>query len=403
MKCSLNVLFVDNSEEALQGLARLLAACGLPWTARFAQSGGQALSSLSLQPCDVLVADVNLPDMSGVELLERVRESNPLTLRILLAPYSGGGTVSGLLKSAHQLLSKPCPAVQLLDAVQTSCRLRDLYMNEAVRAAVHQLGHLPVLPKIYNDLRHELAKDDFSVRTLGNIISQDLGLTAGILKIVNSAYFGLVRRVDSPHQAVALLGAGMLKGLVIYEQVFKMLDPAKYSDLNIERLWSHSLDAARCCRMLARVVGQDSGETEDAFLAGLLHDLGKIVLHEGAPDGYRRALHLAASESISLVEAEASVFGATHAEIGAYVLGLWGFDAQVVQPIAAHHRPSLHGTVDPVTAILHCTDVLLHDMSRRQNGQAIPDLDQAYLDICGLGDQEPIWRQMIADELLQPA
>lgn len=399
MDCSLNVLFVDDNEQLLHSLARLLAARGLPWDARFAQSGSKALASLDQHPCDVVVSDANLPDMAGSELLDRIKDGWPLTLRILLTARTEDSVVSGLLKSAHQLLSTPCPALQLLDAVQTACRLGGLYMNEAVRTVVHKLDHLPVVPKIYTELRTELAKEDFTVQAVGNIIAQDMGLTAGILKIVNSPYFGLSRRVDSPHQAVTILGANMLKGLVLYEQIFKTLDPNKYPDFNVERLWSHSLDAARCCRALAKSEGKKGREAEDAFLAGLLHDMGKIVLNEGASSEYIHVLRKSQAENLPLVEAEIALLGTTHAEIGAYVLGLWGFDFPVVQPIAAHHEPSRYGEKDLITAILHCTDVFLHDIYHQKSGHSALTLDEHYMVAGGLSERMSDWQEIIVAEL----
>lgn len=398
MDGSLRILFIDENEQMRSSLARLATARQSSWTTRFTQSGRQALASLAEQTCDVVVTEMILPDMTGYDLLEQVKTHWPLTMRILLTSRSEDNIVSSLLKCAHQLLSTPCPALKLLDAVQTSYHLRALYMNEAVRTVVHKLDHLPVVPKIYADLRSEMAKEDFSLQALGDIVAQDMGLTSGLLKIVNSPYFALSRRIDSPHQAVAFLGANMLKGFVIYEQVFKTLDAAKYPNFDVTRLWSHSLEAARCCRSLAKIEGHSERESGTAFLAGLLHDLGKIVLNESAPEEYIRVLRKSQGENIPLVEAEMALLGTTHAEIGAYVLGLWGFELPVVQPIAAHHEPSAHGEATPLTAILHCTNVFLHDIYCSKNGHAALSLDMDYLTSHGLAERLPNWWQIIAAE-----
>lgn len=398
MDANPHILFVDENEQMRSSLARLVTARQPSWAARFAQSGNQALAILAEQPCGVVVTEAILPDMTGCALLEKVKNHWPLTMRILLTSRSEDSVVSSLLKCAHQLLSTPCPARELLDAVQASCHLRDLYMNEVVRTVLHKLDHLPVVPKIYADLRSELAKEDFSLQTLGKIVGQDMGLTSGLLKIVNSPYFSLSRRIESPHQAVTFLGANMLKGLVIYEQVFKTLDPAKYPTFDVERLWSHSLEAARCCRSLAKTEGLSGREVENAFLAGLLHDLGKIVLNEGAPEKYIHVLRKSQIENIPLVEAEMALLGTTHAQIGAYVLGLWGFELSVVQPIAAHHEPSAHGETTPLTAILHCTNVFLHDIYCNKNGHAALSMDVDFLTSHGLDERLTDWREIIAAE-----
>lgn len=395
---SLNILFVDGNKHLLRSLARVTAASGQPWQASFAQSGSNALASLSGHNFDVIVSDANLPDMSGCELLEHVRTHCPLSLRILMTEQAQNQTVFALLKCAHQLLTKPCPTQLLLDAVHSAYRLRALFMNPEVRRTVHQLDQLPVIPAVYAQLNTELAKDDFTVQAVGDIIAQDMGLTAGILKIINSAYFGLSRRVDSPQQAVTILGANMLKGLVVYDQVFKAMDPGKYPNFDVRRLWTHCLDAARSCRTVALAAGLTRQDAENAFLAGLLHDIGKIVLNEGAPDMYLHILKTSQTDNRPLVEVEQAELKTTHAEIGAYILGLWGFEDSVIQPIAAHHRPSLYEASTNVTSILHVVNVCLHDSYRQHAHRPAHQLDTDFLHSSGTAQYVEEWCNLITAE-----
>lgn len=397
MDCNPSVLFVDDNESMLRSLARLLTGQQSKWTVLFARSGQEALSILADQACDVVVSDANLPDMTGCMLMDQIRDARPQTLRIILTSRSEDGIVSGLLQSAHQLLSTPCPAERLVNAVQTTCRLRDLYMNRSVRTMIHKMTHLPVVPKIYTDLRAELGKENFTLQAAGDIIAQDMGLTADLLKIVNSSYFSLARRIDSPRQAVTILGVTMLTGLVLHQQLLKTLDPAKYPGFNVERLWAHSLEVARWVRTIAKREGLQGHDVENAFLAGLFHDLGKIVLNEGVPDEYIHVLRKSQTENIPLVAAESAVLGVTHAEIGAYVLGLWDFDHAVVRAIAAHHEPSRHEDAGTVSTILHCVNVFLHDMYIKNTGHHPLALDEEYIAAQGMTDTVCVWQNAISD------
>jgi putative nucleotidyltransferase with HDIG domain len=342
--CKLSVLFVDDDARMLSSLGRLVTARHLDWAVRFVTGGRAALNALQEAPCDVVVCDADLHDMSGSALLAQVKDRWPLTLRVLLTEQMTSKPASSLLQAAHQLLAKPCPADQLVEAVESACSLRCLYMNEAVLSIVHRLEHLPVLPRVYMELVEELRRSECSAASLGTIIARDMGLAAGILKLINSPYFGLSRRVESPQQAVSFLGVGILQGLVIYEKVFKTMDPGKYPGFNVERLWAHCLDTARCLKAVAKSAGLGGRDLDQAFNAGLLHDIGKVVLAEGCPGEFAQVLRKCQTDNIPLVEAEAALLGVTHAEVGAYVLGLWGFPRAVVDAIAGHHEPCRFGS-----------------------------------------------------------
>lgn len=368
--CKLSVLFIDGDRHVHQSLTRLIKAKQLPLTLLFAGSGGDAVEKLSRQPCDVVVSEARLPDMDGLDLLGRVMERWPLALRILMTAESRESTMHGLLKYAHQLMPKPIPPDQLLESLQISCRLRFLLADERLRTVVHRMKHLPVVPRIYTELTRELRKESCSVQSLGKIIAQDMSLASGILKLVNTPFFGLSRHIETPQQAVSILGANLIRGLVLSAQVFMIMDPAKNPDFNAEKLWAHSTDAARCCRAVMKSQNLDGREAEDAFLAGLLHDIGKLVLMEGCPDEYLGVLARSRSANIPVAEAEMETLGVTHAQVGGYLLGLWGFSEPVIIAIAQHHGVAHGPGGSLLTAVLHAVDVFLHDRHARSSGEA---------------------------------
>lgn len=400
--CKLNILFVDGDRHVYQSLTRLIMAKKLPLTLVFAGSGVEATERLSSQPCNVIVTDARLPDMDGMALLRQITEHWPMSLRILMTAESQESTVYGLLTYAHQLMTKPIPPEQLLESLQLACRLRFLLMNERLREVVHRMEHLPVVPRIYMELTKELRKESCSVQSVGKIIAQDMSLTSGILKLVNTSFFGLTRRIETPQQAVSVLGANLIRGLVLSEQVFKAMDPAKYPDFDAEKLWAHSMDAARCCRAVMKSEGIGGRAVEDAFLAGLLHDVGKVVLMEGCPAEYLGVLKKSRATNTPLVEAEAEMLGVTHAHVGAYLLGLWGFSEPAIIAIAQHHGLAQGPGGSLLTAVLHAVDVFLHDRYVRSSGYSRHTIRRDVLSQGGWEQLLEKWTLTVQDELDTP-
>jgi putative nucleotidyltransferase with HDIG domain len=399
MSGNLSVLFVDADRRVHQSLRRIVVARNLPFDLFYATSSAQARQILSARICDVIVSDANLPDMEGSGLLAQVQERWPMSLRILMTEEGGMRVISSLLASAHQLLTKPATPECLLNTILAALRLRFLLMDSRLREIVHRLEHLPVVPAVYTALTRELQRENCSNQSVAEIVSRDMSLTTAILKVVNTPFFGLSRRVDEPLQAVNILGANLVRGLVLSEGVLRPQDPDMYPGFNTEQLWGHCLLTARCCRAVMRQECPTGPAVEDAFLAGLLHDVGKIVLAEGCPEDYVGILKESQARNVPLALVEAETLGVTHAQIGAYLLGLWGFSESVVIAIAQHHGPVPGSPLSLLSAVLHVVDVSLHDCYVRASGYAPHDPDEQLLDLAGGTDTRERWKTLVESEL----
>jgi putative nucleotidyltransferase with HDIG domain len=396
---NITVLFVDDDKRVHQSLRRIMVGRSLPIDLLAASSAAEARQILSERACEVIVTDASLPDMEGSDLLALVQERWPLTLRILMTADGGTRIISSLLVSAHQLLTKPVTPECLLATIQSASRLRFLLMDSRLREIVHRLEHLPVVPSVYTALTRELQSEGCSNQSVARIVSRDMSLTTAILKVVNTPFFGLSRRVDEPLQAVNILGANLVRGLLLSEGVFRPQDPDMYPGFNTEQLWGHCLAAARCCRAVMRVECPTGPAVEDAFLAGLLHDVGKIVLAEGCPEDYVGILKGSQARNMPLNEVEAEILGVTHAQVGAYLLGLWGFSENVVIAIAQHHGHTSGPPLSLLSAVLHVVDVALHERYVRSNGYA-PHLPAGpFLDIAGGPEALERWKEVVNSEL----
>jgi putative nucleotidyltransferase with HDIG domain len=313
--------------------------------------------------------------------------------RIVLSGYADQSLVLRSVGVAHRYLAKPCALDDLQNIISRAMALRRMLANSSLRALVSQLSTIPSLPRVYQELMAEIQSSTASLKELGQIVAQDVAMTAKILQIVNSAFFGLPRRVADPVQAVCLLGIDVLKALVMTVHVFPEPSVGSLKELGLHDLWKHSAETAALAKALASAEGCEREVCDHALMAGLLHDAGKLILAANQTERYREALRLSAERGIEPCAAEQEVFGATHAEVGAYLLGLWGLCESTVEAVAFHHQPALCQTTGfvPLTAV-HVANAL-HDARARPDDEQPPrGLDQDYLRKCGLGDRWATWR-----------
>lgn len=388
-----SILFVDDEPSVLDGLRRMLYPMRHEWDMAFVTSGQGAMNLMAERPFEVIVSDIRMPGMDGAELLTKVRQKHPQLVRIVLSGHSAKETVLRLVGSAHQYLSKPCDAETLKSTISRAVTLRDLLGNESLKQLISQMKSLPSLPSLYAEVIEEVRNPNGSIKKVGEIISKDVGMTAKVLQLVNSAFFGLSRHVSSPVQAAGLLGFETLQSLVLAVNVFSQFDRAKSHTFCIESFWRHSMETGTAAKQIAAAENASEQVAADALMAALLHDAGKLMLAQEAAEPYQEALALADSKGIPHWEAEQEILGATHAEAGAYLLGLWGLPDPIVEAVAYHHCPShtMCNSLIPLTAV-HVANALVHERTAGEDDGGVSRLDLDYLSQIGLVDRLPAWR-----------
>jgi putative nucleotidyltransferase with HDIG domain len=334
------ILFVDDDPGAVQELKKMLKPMSNEWEMEFAVSGEDAMNFMAESPFDVIVSDMHMPEMNGVELLDAVMECYPETVRIIHSGHSDKEMVLQSVKSAHQFLMKPCDAETMKYTIERTCRLRDLLRNEALKKIVTGIKNLPSLPSLYNLIVAEMQSPEASLKKVGHIISQDVSMSAKILQLVNSAFFGLPQKITDPQQAAVYLGIDTLKALVLSIHVFSSsTEDAESCGFSLVKMWRHSLRTARLARDIARAETSDGKAAEEAMIAGMLHDIGKLILLK-VPRQYEQVMDFIETTGCDSAEAEYTIMKTSHAELGAYLLGLWGLPDNIVEPVAFHHNPS---------------------------------------------------------------
>jgi len=384
------ILFVDDEINILQGLRRLLRPFAQNWRMEFASSGAEALAKLAAEPADVVVSDMRMPGMDGAQLLEEVRQRHPATMRIILSGYSDREIVLRSIGAAHRYLSKPCTPEALRQAIQASERARAALRHETVRTMVSDMNCVPSLPSVYEALMHELESPNASLVRVADIVERDPGMTAQVLRVCNSLLFGLRTEVSSAPMAVTLMGLRTVASLFLSMQIFKQFDVSSAAGQILRSVCDHSLSTAWLAREIARAEGCSTRLTEDAFTAGLLHDVGKLLLVANFPDLYKEVLVTAEAGRSTPSEAERIVFGADHAEVGSFLLGLWGLPQVLVDAVASHHQlPDREPQFD-ATTIVHIADAI--DQESHDNGPS--GLDVAMLTTLGVAGRLDAWRQL---------
>ena len=286
------LLFVDDESKLLEGLQRMLRPMRHEWEMSFVQTAQEALEHLSRDAFDVIVSDMRMPGMDGAQLLGNVMKRYPLMVRIILSGHSDQELALNSVKAAHQFLSKPCDPETLKSVILRACSLRDLLTEKSIKQFVSNMTSLPSLPSLYLEMMEELRSPNASLHRVGEIISKDIGMTAKILQLVNSAFFGLPRNVSSPSQAVTLLGLDTVRGLVLSIHIFQQLNPEKMLLLSLDKLWRHSLRTGIFAKTIAKEENQIQHVIDDSFTAGLLHDMGKPILSMNFPESYQEIQNL---------------------------------------------------------------------------------------------------------------
>jgi HD-like signal output (HDOD) protein len=394
---SLRLLFVDDEPRVLDGLRRMLRPLRGEWEMHFATSGAEALALMEEAAFHVVVTDMRMPEMDGAELLDRVRELHPDVVRIVLSGHSDEETILRAVGPSHRYLSKPCDPETLQRTIASSRSLVGILSDERLRALVGQLRALPSQPELYQKLIAALRDPETSTRDVGRIVAGDPAMTAQVLRLVNSSYFGLFEEVTRPERAVGLLGMTTVASLLLGFQLVQQADIGTLERLGLGWVWPHSVATAALARRIAESETGDAKIADDAFAAGMVHDAGLLILATNFEERYARLLGDAGSDSDAMADAERQAHGVDHAVVGAYVLRLWGLPETVIEAVAFHHEParSLDLSFSALTAV-HAADAL----EREERGSGAARLgDASYLDRVGVSGRWESWRALRSPEL----
>jgi HD-like signal output (HDOD) protein/CheY-like chemotaxis protein len=400
------ILFVDDERLILDGLQRMLRPCRKDWDMTFVECGEAALAALAANPFDVIVTDMRMPRMDGAQLLAVVKERFPSVIRIVLSGYFERDAALRAAGVAHRYVAKPCEPAKLREAIERCCGLSLYVKDDATIRLLGAIGELPSMPHSCASILKALDDPEVPVKEIGRIVGQDVASTAKVLQLVNSAFFGPPHAITNVQMAVSYLGLDILKTLVLSAGVFQTFRRERHTPgFSFEGFQQHSQLVAT----IAARLPVPKKLVSTAVVAALLHDTGILVLSSHLASDFDHALSISLEEGRPLHRVEAELTGTTHAEVGAYLLGIWGLPEVIVDAVAHHHSPRTEHSTKPgleVRAAVYVADILAQEQLLTQSRgypQAHDNLDMEYLAELGVADEVPAWRAMTAEVCGSPA
>ncbi|MCA9512398.1 MAG: response regulator [Myxococcota bacterium] len=384
------LLFVDDEPDVLGALRQSLRRERRRWDIDFAQGGPAALERLAAAPFDVVVTDMRMPEMDGAELLSRVKRDHPGAVRLVLSGQADERHALRSISSAHLWLSKPCPHHELVDALERAIASTRCLRSKALSKLIGGVSSLPSPPTQYAALMRALDDPDPSAQSVAAVLEEDPAMSAKILQLTSSAFFSTPRAISTVHEAVALLGFQTVSQLVLTCGVFEQLESGPQSAAAAEERRVHSVLVARIARRIGEHVGVKASE---CFTAGMLHDIGELLLASRLDRLFHKAVEKAHADAVPRSEIERAMFGATHAELGAHLIARWGLPLSIVDAVLQHDSD---GALElpartPLGAVVRAADALADE------ALGVGELDFAHAPlrtdepgIDGLGDLEPL-------------
>lgn len=393
------ILFVDDEPNVLDGLRRMLRGMRGEWDMAFVEGGPAALEALEQAPFAVIVSDMRMPGMDGAELLSKVRKRHPGMVRIILSGFSSEESILRTVGPAHQYLTKPCEPELLIAMIRRTLELRRLLSSPPLRTLMGGMGTLPSPPDIYFRLVDYIESPRASAAQVAEIISKDVAMTAEVLRLTNSAYFSRPGSATTPLQAVRVLGFETLKSLILKIGIFRQFAGKQSLAPVIEAINRYGSGIALLARRAGEIEALPQHRIDQAFCAGMLCGVGILVMIDRMPEEFHAASGRS-STTRDRITAEHEFFGTTHAEVGAYLLGLWGFNDPVVEAVAYHLMPRACPSREiGVLTCLHVAHALGPGCpvlgEERQDCDEL--LDEVYLREIGMADRLPAIRMALAE------
>lgn len=398
-----NILLVDDSENVINGIKRQLRPFRDQWQLFFAANGSQALELMAQQPIDLIVSDMFMPDMHGDALLKIVSERHPGTVRMILSGYADDDALKHGLEVAHQYLSKPCSAEVLRETIAQIFKIQSCVSNRRLIESIGDPNQLPSLPKIYQELNAALKKDSTTTKDLANIFASDMVLSAKLLQLVNSPYFGLKRSISSLSEAINMIGIKKLNNLVISVHL-KAAFPVKNVEMEhyMERIWHNAARVSELARLIALAENLQEDSPDQAYLGGLLHNMGLLIFLSRDSEQLKSFLQQVKTGDTPLPELETHIFGFTRSEAAAYVLSLWKLPPPVIEVILLQNTPNetIYEGASALTAV-HAAACLLNPQDIQGDDRLFDmQLDTDYLQRINKLARVADW-QVLADKVRQ--
>ncbi len=397
-----NILFVDDNDNVISGIQRQLRPYRNFWQLFFAKTGQQALELMAAQPIDLIISEIMLPEMRGDELLAKVLEQHPATVRMIFSGYTSEDSLQKALEYAHQYLTKPCSPENLHEAITQVFTIQTCIDNPQIISGLGDINQLPSLPKIYRELNAAIADENTTPRIIADIFAKDPGLSAKLLQLINSPYFGMKRTVSSLSEAINLIGIKRLNNLLLSAHLkaqFPAPDPE--TTLYMEYIWQDAAKVSELARLIALAENQQEDRPDQAYLGGLLHNLGLLIFLSRGGHKLKTLIEQVKHTDIPIRQLETTIFGFTAPEAATYLLSLWKIPPRIIEAILLQNTPNQtdYDGMNALTAVHVATCLIEHASAQDFQRLFNIELDLAYLERLGKTDRLADW-QLLATKVM---
>lgn len=325
--------------------------------------------------------------------------NHPQTVRVLIyPPEQQTNEFSHCFELSHYCLSKNESTRTFINNATQLIKLNRLVHKTRTQDYVNSLGKLPSPPEIYQELSQALGSEQSNARQLSKIISKDPALATKVLKEVNSAYFGFPRNISNIQEAVTLLGVRLLRALSISGQLLNQYPQHRnWSYFSFEKLNQRAVLVARLAQEICKDLRLNTQLTDQAFIGGLLHDLGLLIFASQDSQSYRKIMIMSAQKQTHICIIEKQLLGLFHGEVAAYLLSQWKLPPAITEAVLLHHTPqlSVNKDISPLTAV-HIADALLPEAETEIGALVGNQLHHGYINQLGLEDRITGWQKKAA-------
>jgi len=365
------ILLIETDAQTIADFQKHLGSDTRQWELDICREPSNALETVRSQNPDIVIGAFKAEGLDGSALLKEIASENQQIERFILADENDKPLLDSEIGNTFHYLPKPCSQSILHRELQRVVALNNWLGHEKVKEIVASVNDFPTLPPVYMKVVNAVNSPNASSESISEAIMGDIAVTAKLLQTVNSSFFGLEEKVSDISHAISILGIESVKNIVLAIQVFGRIEDTDQQAL-IDQLWHHSMSVAVAAKRIAKYETRNEKKAEEAYTAGLFHDIGKLVLIKSLPNQYKEARELAAELGISHWEAEERIIGCNHADIGAYLLGRWGLPMNVLETTALHHNPAKSFTADFTTlSAVHAANAIV--WSRHAGTEPHPD------------------------------
>jgi putative nucleotidyltransferase with HDIG domain len=235
--------------------------------------------------------------------------------------------------------------------------------NDRYRRFIEQIDNLPSLPSIVTKLIQVVNSPDTSAEDAAKLIQKDPALTTKMLRLANSAFYGIPRSISSVSSAVVILGFNTIRSLVLSASVMKMFTLTKKPAIDKDKFWKHSIVCAMTAKTIVRkYINIRMMDPESAFCAGILHDIGKLIFSEFAQEDYLEVCDFARKNGIPLLVAEKKILGISHADIGRVLADKWALPLDLEYALVYHHSPAEADSLIDLVTTVHVANAITHSL-----------------------------------------